>query len=83
LVCLSGGWQRWDWRGQDLRCRLAVAATYRRSEAVSLSDDSFNKAGLLRVVPEHDPNLADRGVNTVVDVQKNALTPKAFGNLFA
>jgi hypothetical protein len=80
---VSGRRQRWEWRGQDLRCRLTVSAIYPRSEAVSLSNDGFNKTRLLRIIPEHDANLADRGVDTVVDVQKNALTPKALSNLFA
>ncbi|HEY2235278.1 MAG TPA: hypothetical protein VGK01_17535 [Candidatus Angelobacter sp.] len=72
-----------DQRGFDLRRRIAVAATYRRSEAISLANDSFNETRLFRIVPEHHADLADSGVNAVVDVEKNVLAPKAFSNLFA
>jgi hypothetical protein len=72
-----------DQQGFDLRGRLPVAATYGRSEAVSLPNDSFNETRLFRVIPEHYADLPDSSVNAVVDVEKNAFSPKALSNLFA
>jgi hypothetical protein len=66
-----------------LRLGIPIAADHRRGKAVSPSHYSFQETGLLGVVPQHQTDLADRSVDTVIDIVERVLAPKALGDLVA
>jgi len=66
-----------------LRVRIAIVRNYWGRKAVSLPYHCFYELGLLRVVPEHDADFADSGVNAVVDIKEDALAPEAASDLLA
>jgi len=54
---------------------------HRRDEPVSPAGDGLDEVRVLRVVSQHLPDLADRVVNAVIRVEKNALAPDSLDNL--
>jgi hypothetical protein len=52
-------------------------------EAITLADDRLQKLRLHGVIVECHANLADRGIDALLDVHKNIFTPKDVGNLLA
>jgi len=52
-------------------------------KAISLADDCFYKPRFLRVITQHEADLANSRVDAVVYFDKNVLTPKTIGDLFA
>src|SRR5277367_2168633 len=51
-------------------------------EPVSLAGDGLDKARLLSIIPEHLPDPADGGIDAVVGVEENTLSPDPFDDLF-
>jgi hypothetical protein len=66
-----------------LRVGIPIVADHRGGKAVSLPHHSFYELRLLRVVPQHNANLADSGVNAVIDIKEDTLAPKAPSDLLA
>jgi hypothetical protein len=46
-------------------------------EAVALADDGLDETGFLRVIAESHADLADRGIDAVIDIDEDVLAPEA------
>src|SRR5664280_1744693 len=64
----------------SLRAGITIGTGHRGGKAVSLPHHGFYETRLLRVVPQHQTDLADSSVNTVIDVKEYVLAPKALGD---
>ena len=73
--------RRWEWL--HLRVGIAILGDDGGSKAVSLPYHSFYELRLFRVVPQHNADFADSGVNAVVDIKEDILAPEAASNLVA
>jgi len=67
----------------DPRFRIPVATDDWSGKAVSPSDHCFYETGSLRVISQHDADLADSDVNAVIDLNENVLTPETLRDLIA
>ena len=78
---------RWSWllcHGYWLwHLEAAVAPSHRRGKTIPFADHGLYEAGLLRVIAQYEPDLANSRVDAVVDVDKDTLAPEAVGDLFA
>jgi len=66
--------------------RQAIVTIFRDhwcGESISLAHYSFYETRPLWVIPQHDPDLPDRNIDAVIDVNENVLAPKPFCNLLA
>src|SRR5262249_1295690 len=66
-------------------CRIGVrvATRYRSGEAVAFADNGFKESGLLRVITQRPANLADSGVDAVIDINEDVLAPNLASDLLA
>ncbi len=73
------------WRREWLRLRtgIPIAAGHRGGKAVSPSHYGFYETGLVGVVAQRQADLADRCVNSMIDIVKGVFAPKALGDFLA
>jgi hypothetical protein len=62
---------------------IAILANYLGDKAISLSNHGFYKTGRIRVIAQNSADFSNGGVNAVVDIEKDILTPKLVGDLLA
>jgi hypothetical protein len=81
---LSGRIRIFDLRqGFHRRCHdRRLGYRHRRDEPVSLADNRLNIGGVLRCITQAHPDLANRRIDSLIDIEVDALPPKALDHLF-